>query len=179
MLNKYTFGKTPAAVYLADHINQLSEKENTKILIKKIGHLLSTQREILKQLENSNAQGILSTHNLSNIINAMRKGVHFNVGGELVSNLVTNILVGEMKTVIRKSTQVRLIELHQNKKVKNKPHKEGDIYNKKGYKIATVSNGEVILEKYNVQQVKDSINAQSLDEKQSQKMKRKGIDKKW
>lgn len=170
-LEQFTFGKTPAAVYLYDYLKNL----NKPLVSKKTGKILTSFRNTLSQLEEANLAGILNAHNLAKIINLMRAEFKVEVGDNLASNLATNILVGEMKTLIRKSEEIRKIEIQQNK-IKINQLINNQIINKKGYKIAELIEDKLVTTKYNVSNVQDDINAQTLTDKSLLKNKNKKFE---
>ena len=61
MLNKFTFGNTPAAIFLVDRLNQLDNKKFTR----KISTILCEFRKIIGELIKAHQDGSLSTHTLS------------------------------------------------------------------------------------------------------------------
>lgn len=165
-----TYGKTPAAVYLSAYLTQLGKP----LVAKRTGKILTGFRNTFSQLEKANLKGILSAHNLARVISSMRSGFQVDVGDELASNLVTNILVGEMKTLLRKASEIRKIEMHQRRVVGNaRILSQGEIVNQKGYKVARIGQDEIILPQYTVGEVRDEINADTLTEKWKVKMKRR------
>lgn len=167
-LDKTTFGKTPASLYLADYLNKL----DNQIVAKRSGKILTGFRSTLTQLENANNINILSAHNLARIISSMREKIFINVGDELASNLVTNIIVGEMKSLLRKSSNIRKIETMQNKVAIN-INKNGEILNKKGYFIVRKNEEIFELPKYTVKEINDEINSETLIKKWKNKMNKK------
>ncbi len=165
-MNKFTFGKTPAAVYLYEY---LQSKGNT-IVEKRVGKALTSNRNLLTQIEKSNNIGAINAHNVARIVNKMREKFFVEVGDELASNLTTNILIGEMKALIRKSAEIRKIELLQNKLKK----KDVDfLKNKEGYLIVEEKEDKKVYPSYNLSNMKDKINSETLTEKWLENMKGK------
>lgn len=169
-MNKFTYGNTPAAIYLFDYL----EKLNKKIVKKRVGKMLTSHRQIFSQLAKANENGILTAHNLARLIGQMRDSFHVDVGDEHASNLVTNILVGEMKDLLRRTSTIRKIELHQNKLVKKEI--ESDVFNKEGYLVVEKIDEDKRFIKYNINNVKDSINEKTLNDKWNKRMIAKGWD---
>lgn len=169
-LDKTTFGKTPAALYLADYLNKLEQP----LVTKRTGKILTGFRNTFTQLEKANNVGILTAHNLARVIGSMRENFFVDVGDELASNLVTNILVGEMKILLRKSSNIRKIESFQKRIVGKK--EPGEFFNHSGYRVAKIDENSVELPKYTVEQLTDNINAETLTEKWKIKMKRRNIE---
>lgn len=167
-LDKTTFGKTPAAIYLADYLNKLGKP----IVTKRAGKMLTSYRNTLSQLGQANKIGVLNAHNLARVVSSIREHFQVDVGDELASNLVTNTLVGEMKSLLRKSSEIRKIEMLQNRVI---GHSEilGEFKNKKGYSVARVTEDTIELPSYTVSDVTDEINAETLTLKWEKKMKRR------
>jgi hypothetical protein len=171
-IEKNTYGKTPAAVYLSSYLSKLDKP----LITKRTGKILTGFRSTFSQLEKANLDGILSAHNLARVISSMREKFHVNLEEELVSNLVTNIIVGEMKILLRKSSEIRKIEMQQKRVFGNsKKLPSGEIFNRKGYKVAELSLDNVTLPSYTIAEVKDEINADTLTEKWKIKMSRRNI----
>lgn len=165
-MNKFTFGKTPAAVYLYEYL----KSKQLPIVEKRVGKALTTHRNLLSQIEKSNKEGIINAHNVSRLINTIREGFFVEVGDELASNLVSNILIGEMKTLIRKSSEIRKIESLQNKLRKKEVE---SFQNKEGYLIVEKKEDKKIFPSYNVSDIKDAKNSETLTEKWLEGMKHK------
>ena len=86
-MNKFTFGKTPAAVYLYEYL----QANKNQIVLKRVGKALTSNRNLLSQIEKANLSGAINAHNVARIINNIRSGFFVDVGDELASNLTTNI----------------------------------------------------------------------------------------
>ncbi len=170
-LQSYTFGKTPAAVYLTDYLNKI----NKPIVTKRTGKMLTSYRNTLAELERANRDCILSAHNLARVIGSMREAFYVDVGDSLASNLVTNILVGEMKILLRKSQDIRKIE-HYQKRILGKPQSQGEIFNQEGTLVAKITEHKTEIPRYTVADLKDKISAESLTEKWKFKMQRRNIN---
>ncbi len=165
-MNKFTFGKTPAAVYLYEYL----KSKNNPIIEKRVGKALTTNRNLLTQIEKANNVGAINAHNVARIINNMREHFFVDVGDELASNLTTNILIGEMKALIRKSSEIRKIELLQNKLKKKEV---SFLKNKEGYLIVEGKEDKKVFPSYNISQMQDKINSDTLTEKWLENMKGK------
>ncbi len=157
-MNKFTFGKTPAAVYLYEYLASI----NKPIVSKRVGKALTSNRNLLTQIEKSNLDGSINAHNVARIINTIREGFFVDVGDELASNLTTNILIGEMKSLIRKSAEIRKIESLQNKLMKKDVE---NLTNREGYLIIEKRGDKKVFPSYNLNNMKDKINSDTLNEK--------------
>mgnify|MGYP001212135444 CR=1 FL=1 len=170
MLDKFTFGKTPACMYLAKILNDLQDNR----LNSKVSKILVSYKENLKQLEKANEQNILSVKNLNMNINIMRNNLNINIDNELVSNLVHNIIIGDMKSILRKVKKVRVIENAQ-KHLKKKVENGKSFTTKDGYVIVAKENDKLLEPKYNITHIQDYITPESLTEKWDKKMKKRNI----
>ncbi len=169
-MNKFTYGNTPAAIYLFDYL----EKLDKKIVKKRVGKMLTSHRQLFSQLAKANKSGNITAHNLARVVGQMRDKFYIDVGDEHASNLVTNILVGEMKDLLRRTSTIRKIELQQNKLAKKEIDK--DIFNKDGYLVVEKIEDEKKFVKYNLNNVEDSINEKTLTERWNKRMIAKGWD---
>lgn len=163
-MNKFTYGKTPAAVYLVDYISKLNKPNVSK----RIGKILTGWRNTFSELAYSNIAGDLSAHNLAKVFALMREGFYVDVGDKKASELVTNILIGEMKMIIRKSAEIRKIELCQDKL--QRKSSVGKVKTKSGYLVAEDRKNEVNFPSYTISQIRDNINHETLTEKWKKKM---------
>ena len=106
-LDRNTFGDTPAAIYLVHRLNEL----NNRRLLQKVTYRLSAFREILYELTRANIVGILTAHSLSSIIpmfqaklQAQDEQWRIQKIDPLVINLVSNVLRGELKSILNRTT---------------------------------------------------------------------------
>ena len=109
MLDRNTFGKTPACIYLAEHLNSVQNKKLTR----KVGCVLQDGRESLNQLYASHEMHNLDVKNYKKFLNFLHADVLIKVevlNDELVKNLVSNILVGEIRFYNRYLHQAGLFE---------------------------------------------------------------------
>ena len=165
-MDKFTFGKTPAAVYLYEYL----QANKNQIVLKRVGKALTSNRNLLSQIEKANLSGAINAHNVARIINNIRSGFFVDVGDELASNLTTNILIGEMKSLIRKSADIRKIESLQNKLRKKNVE---NFTNKDGYLIIEKKEDKKVFPMYNLNHMKDQKNSETLTEKWLENMKGK------
>lgn len=120
-LDKFTFGDSPAAEYLADTLNEVKDK----LLIQKISKFISNQKALLNSLLDSNFSGRMSVKEVSTLVMLIRKDV-INSGHDkkielekddsylakksiLCYNLAANIIIGDCKTVMRRAAKATLI----------------------------------------------------------------------
>ena len=169
ILEKNTFGKTPAALYLTDMLNQ----RNNDALNKKVSRFLSGKRCLLSELINANNLNVLSAKNLSGLLLKVRGDVAFDSNDELINNLVNNIVIGEIKDALRKSQVIRKIEAHQNR-YQNRPV-NGLIKNKDGYEIIKGDGENKEALKYSLEKIKATVTIDDLNQKWQTRMKKKNI----
>jgi len=130
MLDKHTFGKTPAAIYLADRLNVLNDPRYTQKVSSRIHEVQTAIADIVKAHE----AGHIKLHTLNFFVSFMRQkiiGIKTNflqselyVGSGshimpdvLSVNLMTNVLVGELKSITRRSRQVKILKTKQQRVV--------------------------------------------------------------
>lgn len=111
MLDKYTYGNTPAAIFLAERLNTLGNQ----VMIRKVSSFLDQKNRVLNEVVEAHLAGYLSTRALSALVNLMRREVADSkkqVGDELAQNLMHNVMVGKIKSVLRR-TQTSILLDHQ------------------------------------------------------------------
>jgi len=124
MLDLNTFGKTPAAIYLVDRLNFLNDKKLTR----KISSKINSTKAIIAEAVNAHEAGLISTHTLSFIAATLRSKVDTSWDNtnwnnteqiqkqeELPINLMKNLLIGELKNIIRKASKVKHLKKRQQK----------------------------------------------------------------
>jgi len=100
-----TFGNSPAAQYL---VQLLNEKQDTK-LARKVGKILSTNRETLNDLESANANGYVSLRTLNRQIEMISGYNHSTATAPIaaadphLAHLVLNVLEGGVKSMKRRA----------------------------------------------------------------------------
>lgn len=119
MINEFTFGKTPAAIYLADRLNAL----NNSKLTRKISTMIRDLQNIVNEIEKSNSVGFLSAHVIGFMIDPLRdriKASRANIEkiDQLSANLMANVMCGSVKDVAYRVMEVRHIEQQD---VRNNP----------------------------------------------------------
>lgn len=117
-MNKFTYGKTPAAIYLAEYLGTL----NSPKLNRKVARKLADVNELINQIEQSNNAGIMTSHNVGALASLLLADVRElwlesdEVDFEtltLVNNLVRNMLIGRLKDLARRVQMVRIFEHQQ------------------------------------------------------------------
>jgi hypothetical protein len=111
-LDKNTFGGTPAAMYLADRLNDI----NSTKLTRKVSNFICSVRRPLSEVVAAHNAGFLSTRTISRYVEDMRIHVQNaaddlrRMNGELDEvciNLMANVLAGDLKNVARRSQIAR------------------------------------------------------------------------
>lgn len=143
---KYTYGKTPAAIYLERAIE--GEPNSVK---RSVGQSISNTKRQVHELLDSFERDALTSKTVANILRLMREDVSRNRKDTLISMLSSNVQIGHIKRAIRLMTEQRKNETMMNKpsvlerfsyeeyRPKNFPR--GEIYVKR-----ITRNGEVIGE---------------------------------
>lgn len=101
MLDKFTFGDSPAAIFLADVLNQTNDSKLTR----KVSAYLDQENRLLNEMVNAN----LSPHTLGSFVNFMRNRIKtstLKIDNVLVSNLMYNVITGRIKSVLRRTKEV-------------------------------------------------------------------------
>lgn len=103
-LDKTTYGRAPAALYLVALLNQ----SNNQILVRKIGRFLDTYRRIINDIvachyQTDEMKRSTFSSLLDMIDKAMRDNARCTFGDEHLGQLAVNVLAGEIKTLRRRS----------------------------------------------------------------------------
>ena len=128
MIDKYTFGNTPAAIYLADHLNYLGDPR----LVRKAQKRLTGPRKILNELYKSHAEGHLSAQTLYSMAQSVKDYTidrlveHVEQPSEvqlddLTINLIGNIIIGEVKSIKRRVQAEVIARISEGKRKKVDP----------------------------------------------------------
>lgn len=105
MLDRFTFGKAPAAIFLVERLNELGDLKLTR----KVSAYIDQENRLLSDMVNANRHGCLSTHSLAAFLNFMRQRVKtstLSLSDKLTADLTFNVVVGRIKFYIRKTTVV-------------------------------------------------------------------------
>ena len=107
-LDKNTFGSSPAAIYLADTLNQRQDRAQSR----RATRILSAYGALAAQLEKANVWGILRVRLVDRLLGQeleFYKALLLK-DDDLVSNLILNILVGKKADYSRRVREVRLLQ---------------------------------------------------------------------
>lgn len=184
-LDIFTFGKTPAALYLVKVLNELKEP----ILAKKVGRFLSDKRRLLDGIEESNKHDILSASQVSALCVLIRNDINFQSEHELVNNLCNNLVKGEISSLLRRAAKLRVVEQQQTAYVSKV--KKGNLFSNKmvnseglvlGY-LPDMQEDEipheklahlVVSPKYHLDNMSESVTPETLSKKWKARMERTG-----
>lgn len=179
MLDLNTFGKTPAALYLADRLNTINNPKHTR----KISKIINNTQAIINQSIQANISGILEIYTLNFIVSSLRLKVK-NMSDDLMMeegsdklsvDLMSNILIGELKSISRKTEIVKLLKQEQNQMmnvIKNSEMMEYEL----DWRVDDISLVKCKLEKksLSISHVIDNKTAEHLINKSKNKLARKG-----
>lgn len=186
VLDTYTFGKSPAAVYLVKILNDLQDN----YLSRKVGRFLSDKRNLLSSIEESNKKNILNASQVTSLCALIRKDVNFTCDQEVVQNLCNNIVKGHISSILRRSAKLKIVENQQvsfASKVKSGKAFPTKFVNSDGVVVGYLSEMEedepltpenlskaVVRPKYHLNDMKDIVTSESLTEKWKARMQRTG-----
>lgn len=160
-LDHHTFGKTPACIYLAFHLTQLDDPK----LAGKVGQTLTHFRELVRSLEKSSEAKIMTPQHVGSFAALLRKVAHeqhakYSQMDGLVADLVRNIMMGEVKSLLRRASDAK--------------HKFKDL--QRSVCDVPPSKMAILLDalRPKVTDFQDDINAQTLIDKSLRKLERKG-----
>lgn len=183
-LNKFTFGNTPAAIFLVDRLNQLDNKKFTR----KISTILCEFRKIIGELIKAHQAGSVSTHTLSVTVELLHDKIENTIdhlltksGADygdnpdlpdvLAANLTLNVIKGELKSVFRRSRKLHQMEKEQQRLSYRLYSSDRDVRNKDNFLLGNYSR-KFTPEKINIEYLKEDINAKTLQEKSRRKLAR-------
>lgn len=111
MINKHTFGKTPAAIYLASRLNILS----TNKLTRKVSTMLCDLQNVINEIEKSNSHKLLSAHVIGFMLDPLRTRVKVSHSSiekidQLSANLMANVMCGSIKDLACRVMEARHAE---------------------------------------------------------------------
>lgn len=190
-LEKFTLGKSPAAIYLVSILNQ-STNNNDRIILKHI----SFAKKSLNEIKSAWEKGILSRDTMLEFCNLKRKEIQLYQNDKLtplVLNLYKNLLLANIKHMTRTDSKIEAIvksavsrgrDLLKNENlplIKNSVDSYGKVTRKSIEKFpVNISYDEFgtmnIKKNFDLNNIKDEINDESLLNKFIAKHKAKGKD---
>lgn len=166
-IDRFTFGKSPAAQYLAHLLNI----EKNPYLNKKISSLLIDNNKTILEMQNAFDNKTISLNTFQKFLFLQRNNINFNCENEKIQNLVKNLLIAKLKPNLRKSQKLQNIESVQKKLKQKITTKDLDIK----CNNLNVFNLDKTPVKYNLKDIKDNISDESLNHKWEKKMIKKNI----
>lgn len=184
MLNKFTFGNTPASIFLIDRLNQLNSKKFTR----KISTIICEFRKIIGELIKAHQDGSISTHTLNVTVELLHGkientidhllnksgadyGDNTNLPDVLVANLTLNVIKGELKSVFRRSRKLHHMEKEQQRLLYRLYSSDKDVRNNENFLLGKYSR-KFTPNKINIAYIAEDINAKTLQEKSKKKLAR-------
>jgi hypothetical protein len=178
MLDKRTFGSTPAAVYLADRLNELNDSQQTH----RISSYINNTKKVINEAVDMHVNHGMSTRLLYFIANKiacdvsktaddMIKGVHGITYDQTSCNLMANVLRGHVKSIKRRLEDVVHIHRHQKRaKIANvsKP-----VVNNKS---TVLGKTEFVPLTITIANIPDMTNECTLAAKSIKRLRRVGVD---
>lgn len=107
---KYTYGKTPAAIYLERAIE--SETNSVK---RSVGQSISNTKRQVRELMEAFDRDDLTSKTVANTLRLMREDVSRNRKDTLISMLSSNVQIGHIKRAMRLMTEQRKNEMMMTK----------------------------------------------------------------
>ena len=116
-MNPYTYGNTPAAIYLADQLNNINDARFSK----RIGAIINQNRAVLKQIMVAHDEGHVDRKTVMFVVNAVHIKIdalaecmkEINIMGDFIESpenlaidLMSNIVKGEIKKITRRAFAV-------------------------------------------------------------------------
>jgi hypothetical protein len=174
MLDKFTFGKTPAAIYLADRLNTLNDPKYSR----KISSHIHTIQSLIAELIEAHESGSVSINLLNFTSRSLRAQIkviaqnlyndppHTGSGGHpvpdvLAINLMTNVMMGDLKSIDRRAAGVTLYKKSQEAIIR---HLE-----------KTGVTPTAAPKKLTIADIKETTTADTLIERSRRKLKRLGL----
>lgn len=163
-LDLNTYGKSPACIYLAYQLTQIGNQK----LASRVGQSLTAFREQTRALERSNEANTMSGHTvaaLANLLYVVADEQHEKYRSApwnqpLIANLVRNIMVGELKSLLRRCSSAKQANKDLQRLTSNMPRGTTDKLMQAMRPVVT--------------DFEDEINPETLVEKSAKKLERKG-----
>lgn len=189
-----TFGKTPAANYLARALNEIDDRRISRSCTIRINSFNNNIEEIFRSVE----ENCMSTKTAANLCRLLRQEAsqvyidqsNWDDGYGLIDNLVQNVIIGKIKTLTRRLGILRKIEIGSCNEDKIKTHGKATVYDKAvnsstyticGYVAGIVYEMDDAPNRFykippELSDIKDDITADYLHKKSFIKCKKQGKD---
>lgn len=177
-IDRNTFGSTPAAIYLAEQLNII---DNPKVL-RKASAFINSCRVIIADGVRAHNNGFIGIKTLYFIVDSLSEKVKENAISvrfdptlgdyPLVINLVTNVLIGEIKSIKRRAQEIAHIN-HIQAQLQGACDNDlrSVILDKNGVKLATVGSN-IQLAHVGISDVKDPTNVDILVQRSKRRLSR-------
>lgn len=169
-------------IYPTHRLNDVGSKKFTR----KISSRIAEIRKMINQISNAHIAGQIDTHTLGSFVTFLRLRVTNMANDLLIThneedvvldlmcvNLMTNILIGDIKNIVRKTQRIRVIEQQQSRLVAHdhrSPIMSDDNKNVIGWDHKIISLNPISLES-----VKDDITPETLIKKSKHSLARRGL----
>lgn len=177
MLDKFTFGKTPAARFLADRLNEINDQKLTHRVSSVINATTQRINEAVylhKRLGMSTSLLYYVVDKISQDVSAtatdMIRGVHSTVYDQVCCNLMANVLRGHIKSIKRRLVHVVNIQNQQKKEMQKAA---GPILKK--VEDVVFAKLELRPVPVTIERIVDKTNEATLIAKSVKRMKKRGI----
>ena len=178
MLDKRTFGNSPAAIFLADKLNALGDQRQTH----RVSSFINSTSKMINEAVALHLDHQMSTTMLYFVVNNisrdiankaddMRVGANGVVYDPIVCNLMANVLRGQIKSVKRRLEKVVRIHRQQNRvKIANATK---TVVNEK---LTILGRTEFVPRKITISSVADQTNEHTLARKSISRLRRLGVN---
>lgn len=179
MLDKRTFGNSPAAIFLADRLNELDDHRQTH----RVSSFINNTSKMLNEAVKMHIQNGMSTKMLYFIVDNisrdvantawdMQTGADGVVYDQTTCNLMANVLRGQVKSVKRRLEKV--VRIHrQQARVQNSSAVKMVLNDKS----TVIGQTEFVPRKITISSVADSNNEISLHARSVRRLKQRGIER--
>ena len=188
-IDKCTFGNTPAAMYLADRLNEIGDPRQ----VRKVSAFINSARNILSQAVTAHQECFMSIKTLYFVVDSLSERIKGSIEAQseagyrsdnpidsLCVNLMTNILVGEIKSIKRRVQRAANLQ-HQQEQLKGKyPGTSKDIFVKlkddsgvqRSHFVGTIVKEKVELRAITIEHIGDDITPEVLVKRSKKRLKR-------
>lgn len=151
MIDEKTFGSTPAAAHLVRQLNNITDARVQRSTIRSVGIAIKGFNNNLSAIRDSRSMTAMSAKVAANLLRLLRNEASTLpvVECEFITNLTRNVIIGNIKRVIREVTLLRKIEAITVSidKVRAKAAVEAiashiTLYSISGYKVGYIQNNK-------------------------------------
>lgn len=157
-LDNFTYGKTPAAIYLVALLNKKNDYKTEMSLLSKN---ISKYNQIVNFLESGIEKSMVTTEVILSMLENLKKEIkllNLSLKDEVIENLVKNMMIGSTKSLQRRVQILQDIKIQQ-KNLENKFQKnqlKKTIFNhNSGIVLAEIVESKLIFKNINLKDIKD------------------------